>query len=155
MKAIVDRRLLTACLVAFTYGCVITWMIGVDPILGGLLHIAAVVWFWFVFRWERVFHWIVKPMLEAQKPPLPGLRVVCAAIRNGDRVICGVRHFDEFMVDQIKADGGDWRRAEQGFVTNQYRFVTREQGREIARASGQILREYDHDYGQLFSENLY
>lgn len=84
-------------------------------------------------------------------------RIVCAANRNakGD-ILLGARHWDIFMQEQFKArnysDDEDW---EQGFLDNNYNFVTRAEAWTIASAAGQIIRRVSGDGNKLFSENLY
>lgn len=95
------------------------------------------------------------------------LRIVCAACKHPDgRVALGVRHFDQVMWRQIldvaaidfdaprspRVD--DWNRAEQGFVTNNGDFVTREQAWNIA-VEQQKLIDPDWCRGSLHSEHLY
>ncbi len=43
--------------------------------------------------------------------------------------------------------------SEQGFVTNQNRFVDRIEGMQIARAAGQLIS--DTTFAELYSEDLY
>lgn len=83
-------------------------------------------------------------------------RVVCAAIRRYDHIICGVRHYDELMVAQIKQDGRDWRMAEQGFVNSRYKFMTREEAWDLAVRNGQYTGPQDREMGALlYSEDLW
>jgi hypothetical protein len=83
-------------------------------------------------------------------------RVVCAALRHEEgAIICGPRHFDATMMAQISAQGGDWRRAEQGFVDQFGRFLTRDEAWDIAKARDQLLPNRDGILGTLYSEDLY
>lgn len=87
----------------------------------------------------------------------PPKRIVCADIRNakGD-ILLGARHWDIFMREQFKARnylGKEYWK--QGFIDNNYNFVTREEAWEIASATGQIIRRVGGDGDKLFSENLY
>ena len=82
-------------------------------------------------------------------------RIVCAAIRKGDAVICGVRHFDKFMQQQVELSGFERKGCEQGFVTNHMRFVTRREAWDIAVANDQLCWGKDREPGLLFSEDLY
>jgi hypothetical protein len=83
-------------------------------------------------------------------------RVVCAALRHEEgAIICGPRHFDPTMMAQGSAQGGDWRRAEQGFVDQFGKFLTREEARVIAEREGQVLRRFPCPNHMLFSEHLY
>jgi len=96
------------------------------------------------------------------KPPQ---RIVCAAIRNKrtGNVIIGIRHFDNFMREQIEMrdrqynDKGDWRNAEQGFCDQFGQFLGRDDAYIIAKENGQIIREDggNGDGTTLFSEMLY
>lgn len=89
-------------------------------------------------------------------------RIVCAANRSTvtGEIILGIRHCDTFMNHQRnqlpnKGRNADW---EQGFVTNKYEFVTRQEAWKIAEAAGQIYRRCGGDEangGTLYSENLY
>jgi len=87
----------------------------------------------------------------------PLQRVVCAAIRHRDtgHIICSARHFDPLMHQQIKAIGGKWNTAEQGFIDQFGTFLTREKAHFIATKRGQIFRRCGGDDDMLFSENLY
>lgn len=81
-------------------------------------------------------------------------RVVCAALRHQDgRLVVGARHFDSLMKAQIGEE--DWGGAEQGFVDQYGRFMTREIALEVARSAGQIVRRVGGDETRLYSENLY
>lgn len=87
-------------------------------------------------------------------------RIVCAAIQHSDgRIICGPRHYDTIMREQLErlADAWTegWRKAEQGFIDNHGSFWTREDAWTIADAEGQILRERNWQTGKLHSEHLY
>lgn len=87
-------------------------------------------------------------------------RVVCAAIRCQGIVICGARHYDEFMLDQLKLCGfkpgvpGHW---EQGFIDQRGNFLTRTEAWNIAKQEGQILRDTGRGdkHETLISEDLY
>ena len=87
--------------------------------------------------------------------------IVCAAIKNPNgEIICGVRHFDSVMINQISAriDRNTWHDARQGFMDNSFAFLTRHEAWEVASAAGQIIRKVGGDGiggGNLFSENLY
>ena len=82
--------------------------------------------------------------------------IVCAAIRNHDGfIICGARHFDNGMRDQLLDSLRDWSMAEQGFIDQHGEFLNREQAHVIAVAAGQIVRRVGGDNNKLFSENLY
>ena len=95
-------------------------------------------------------------------PPKQPERIVSAAIRKmglweKDQtspeylIVLGVRHFDSIMRMQINNYTG-W---EQGFITNKYRFVSREEAWKIAKEQDQLCWGKDRTDGQLFSEDLY
>lgn len=86
-------------------------------------------------------------------------RIVSAANRSpeGLIVMC-VRHgCDLFfnVVDQIFPEDHSYLNWEQGFVTNKYRFVSREEAWIIAEKQGQIIRDHNVCVGTLYSEHLY
>lgn len=89
----------------------------------------------------------------------PQSYIVCAAIKKGDRVICGARHFDHIMRQQINASEGSgfWKvGTEQGFINQFGEFLDREEAWFVAQSSNQIKREcYDGQDSTLYSENLY
>lgn len=84
-------------------------------------------------------------------------RVVCAAIRDTlGRIITSARHYDPLMHELIPWVGGDWKLAEQGFIDQWGKFMTREEAFEVATAGGQILKKTGNpDSKELFSEDLY
>lgn len=89
-------------------------------------------------------------------------RIVCAAIKLDESIITGVRHYDKNMMAIIHELNGDkpieespWVKAKQGFITNKYRFVTREEAWAIAKSQDQIYWGKDRPPGPLFSEDLY
>jgi hypothetical protein len=90
--------------------------------------------------------------------------VVCAANRSRvtGKIICGARHWDSIMRQQVKwpteKSAGlpeEWRGAEQGFIDQFGNFLTREEAYKVALGNGQIARRCGGDNGTLFSENLY
>lgn len=101
-------------------------------------------------------YWTINGLI---KPPQ---RIVCSAIKNKvtGEIILGVRHFDMFMLKQIEKydqiERSQWKRAEQGFVTQFSEFLTREQSYIIAKENGQIIRpDGTHDDKTLYSECIY
>ncbi len=72
-------------------------------------------------------------------------------------VLCGWRHHSIFsQIYHLLGNVGDRRKLdieerEQGFITNQNRFVTREEAAEIAYQSGQIKEKKD----SLYSEDVW
>lgn len=93
------------------------------------------------------------------KGPLPDMqrRVVCAAVRNRSSglVVCGPRHYDAIMREQMKLAKGEWADGIQGFVDQHGVFMSREEAWVVARAAGQIARRVGGDGHKLYSENLY
>ena len=86
-------------------------------------------------------------------------RIVCAALRKGDRMILGARHRSSAMLNQIHASEGIefWKGAdvEQGFVDQFDEFLTREEAWQAAKKTNQIVRDKDWRVGTLHSEHLY
>ena len=98
-------------------------------------------------------------------------RVVCAANRRKDgKIVCGARHCDSIMRQQIgsrldltrsdaeREESASWITAEQGFIDQFGTFLTRTEAWKIAEANGQIIRRCggdEYNGGTLFSENLY
>ena len=86
-------------------------------------------------------------------------RVVCAALRRRKDgfILCGPRHFDGVMRGMAVLAGGivAWADAEEGFVDQWGRFLTREEALRVARAAKQIIRRRGGDADRLYSENLY
>lgn len=102
---------------------------------------------------------IANQKLRAREPkdPFESI-VVCAAIRN-DRgiVICGPRHFDDIMRNQLSFLPEEDRKTfhDQGFVDQRGTYLTREEAREIAVRRCQIVQRVGGDEKRLYSENLY
>lgn len=94
----------------------------------------------------------VKPDLDLAAP---GRRIVCAANRNKETLLIGVRHWDAHMHKQLKLLATKPRKWEQGFIDQQGVFLTREEAWVVATAAGQIIRRVGGDEGCLYSENLY
>lgn len=91
---------------------------------------------------------------------LPEL-IVCAANKDPDTLVvypC-VRHGCEIfwgLIDaQWKHEEKDCMNFEQGFLTNKYRFVDREEAYNIAAINGQIKRLCPTRSNKLYSEMLY
>lgn len=96
-------------------------------------------------------------------------RIVSAAMLMDDgAIVPGVRHYSPEMRAVLRRSYGDgisifgkWlikpyhlRVVEQGFITNQGRFLSREEAWEVASTQKQILRNVSAA-GTLYSENLY
>ena len=85
-------------------------------------------------------------------------RVVCAAVRKEGKIAVGPRHFDNFMHAQIRQMYAPPRMndAEQGFIDQWGRFMTREEAFIVATAANQILEKTGGSNSkELFSEDLY
>jgi hypothetical protein len=82
-------------------------------------------------------------------------RIVCAAIKVNDEIICGARHHDKIMNLQLKKVERDPANEVQGFIDQYGHFLTRELAWKIAEYQGQIIRRCGGDGKRLYSENLY
>lgn len=87
--------------------------------------------------------------------------IVCAAIRNKHTglIVCGARHFDEIMHNTLKAIAGlasdeldGWVDADQGFIDQFGKYLSREEANKIVLQTGQCVPELPNT---LFSEDLY
>jgi len=85
--------------------------------------------------------------------------VVCAAVKlAGGKVVCGVRHFDELMLQDLPDDAESLKGHEQGFVDNRYQFLSRAEAWHVAVEAKQVdpdSADYRGIRGSLFSEDLY
>lgn len=86
-------------------------------------------------------------------------RIVSAACRKGNIIICSPRHMDPIcrrLIDQVDANNPEWwYDAEQGFVDNFGNFLTRKEAWIVAEKAGQIIHRCGGDGVKLYSENLY
>lgn len=92
-------------------------------------------------------------------------RVVCAAIRAADgALLLGIRHYSMDMHEQIDArrDGAKFKHrheADQGFVDQRGRWMSRAEAFIVAQSNGQIIRPEGCGEGlegkKLYSEGLY
>lgn len=106
-------------------------------------------------------------------------RIVCAAVRHRDgRIVCGPRHFDATMWQQIMnltpaqweevkvrtvthpaeqppVSATGWYGADEGFIDQHGKFLTREQAWRVADFAGQIIGDRGWQNGRLHSEHLY
>ncbi len=93
-------------------------------------------------------------------------RVVCAANKLSDgTIILGVRHWDQFMSQQMNmivesSTGGDDEISfiaehEQGFIDQFGGFLTRKEAYTIAEKNGQTIRSIGYEADELYSEHLY
>ncbi len=96
-------------------------------------------------------------MSEQSLIPQPHRRIVCAALLDDrGRMVIGPRHYDVVMQEAIKSLGGDWRKAEQGFIDQRGAFMTREEAFEVATAAKQIrVKTGNPESRELFSEDIY
>lgn len=83
--------------------------------------------------------------------------IVCAAMRKENRIVCGARHYDAIMREQINHSEGArfWLGCEQGFIDQFGNFLTREDSLVIAKKNNQIRRRCGGDETRLYSESLY
>jgi hypothetical protein len=88
--------------------------------------------------------------------------IVCAANQYGDHIICGARHHDKVMNNQLRKlkDLGvtSFKGATQGFIDQYGVFLNRTEAWVVATEADQIVRRClgdDIDGGTLYSENLY
>ena len=89
--------------------------------------------------------------------------IVCAAICFDDLIVVGVRHYDDFMREQIedaKNNGTlvklNRAKEEQGFIDQYGQFVNRTDASYIVVMNKQQLRDSNIKIGdELFSKNLY
>lgn len=83
--------------------------------------------------------------------PIEEELVVAAACRcvfeGQELIVVGARHFDHFMVNQMKKMDVAFRKLvwEQGFITNRGEFVGRAEALQIAHKSGRLLRRHLHE----------
>lgn len=83
-------------------------------------------------------------------------RIVCAAMRLGDKVVYGPRHHHcRDVLRGLGIDTEPWNRAIQGFVDNMGVFMTREEALMLALTNGQRVHRCGGDEHALYSENLY
>lgn len=97
---------------------------------------------------------------ETQAMSDPALqRVVCAAVRMSDGVIfTGIRHFSPDMHLVITLAGYNEDKkigAEQGFVDQWGKYLTRQEAFDIALRNGQYRPYPPFTFGTLYSEDLY
>ncbi|MDE3955151.1 hypothetical protein NUS47_08595 [Glaesserella parasuis] len=89
--------------------------------------------------------------------------VVCAAIKlfnitdpSIEIIIPSIRHYDQtFRLIKENMEYDEWRKKEQGFLTNFSRFVDRREALEIAKANNQIRFNIGYEPEELYSEILY
>lgn len=85
--------------------------------------------------------------------------IVCAAIKVGDTILAGARHFDPVMISQMKKIGRDdfhVAAGYQGFIDQFGNFHNRKRAMEIVKESGQPFN-IERNGGDivLFSEGIY
>jgi hypothetical protein len=84
-------------------------------------------------------------------------RIVCAAIKCGDVLLIGARHYDSHMREQKTRQNIKSRHADevQGFIDQHGNFYDRREAWIVAEFQEQIRRPIDGNEGVLYSENLY
>jgi hypothetical protein len=85
-------------------------------------------------------------------------RIKEAAIRHEGTVYTGRRHADVFKANAVIQNGiiiSSIAAGEQGFVTEENRFVDRMEARRIAETAGQMIASHCPRRERLFSEDLY
>lgn len=88
-------------------------------------------------------------------------KIIASAIRfkrtedTAPEIWTGLRHSDIF--EQMHQMGVHYvfGTAEQGFLTDTYRFVDRIEAKAIAIKAGQVITPIEQMYTQLFSEDLW
>ena len=119
-------------------------------------------------KYRRKFEQLLEANFQKFKTPMQTTRyamihedvdalVVCAACINSEgKVVPSVRHGDKLMynvMDEEEVISFHWV---QGFVTNRFSFITREEAWIIAERQGQIRNKLPCDSAKrLYSENLY
>lgn len=95
---------------------------------------------------------------------ISGRFVVCAAVRAGNTVIAGARHFDSVMrplvidhTERLEGERGYKVKWEQGFIDQDGVFMDRKEALLVAHHAGQLdtRRRKTEPLDQLFSEDLY
>lgn len=99
-------------------------------------------------------------MLALSKKYAEKRRVVCAANRYGEHIVCGARHFDYVMHAQLHIIMPLIKgiRAEQGFIDQWGIYMDRVAALAVATAAGQLdesRRPKSNPVHELFSEDLY
>ncbi|QFP93823.1 hypothetical protein [Pectobacterium phage Wc4-1] len=89
------------------------------------------------------------------------LRIVCAAYKYGELVVCGVRHGDRLMHNQLRASREDspfhtvpLDQVVQGFVDSKGNFLDRKEALVVAQGAGQIIKKNPPE-DELYSEDIY
>ena len=119
-------------------------------------------------KYRRKFEQLLEANFQKFKTPMQTTRyamihedvdalVVCAACINSEgKVFPSVRHGDKLIynvMDEEEVIRFHWV---QGFVTNRFSFITREEAWIIAERQGQIRNKLPCDSAKrLYSENLY
>ena len=119
-------------------------------------------------KYRRKFEQLLEANFQKFKTPIQTTRyamihedvdalVVCAACINSEgKVVPSVRHGDKLMYNVMDEEEVIRFRWVQGFVTNRFSFITREEAWIIAERQGQIRNKLPCDSAKrLYSENLY
>ena len=85
------------------------------------------------------------------------VKIVCAACKLDDLIVCGARHYDKMMNIQIEACGRTgWPKAEQGFIDQFGNFYSRVEAYNIIeRNKLQVIDKNNGSKVELYSEGLY
>jgi hypothetical protein len=83
-------------------------------------------------------------------------KIICAACRCGDVVVCGVHHYDKIMRDVMYSLNFPFsgQNVDQGFVNQRGEFLDRHQALLVATIAGQLIRK-TQPADRLFSEDLW
>ena len=84
--------------------------------------------------------------------------VVCPACKLDSVMVCGARHFDHVMRNQMNHmdQDLDWKKAEQGFIDQFGYFLTRKEAMQIVKGTNQPFNAgRNGGTAYLFSEGLY
>lgn len=82
-------------------------------------------------------------------------RVVCAAIKIDEIIICGARHYDKIMHTILGFIVPSDTPIQQGFVDQFGVFMDRQEAYQVAEAAKQIIHKTPGPKNMLFSEDLY
>ncbi len=90
----------------------------------------------------------------------PQRRVVCAAVKAGNHIVLGARHFDTVMHAQLALLPGNISVLApsgcQGFIDQWGKFMNRDEAFLVAKSARQIRKKSGNPNStQLFSEDLY
>ena len=88
--------------------------------------------------------------------PIPVRKIVCAANRVDDVILCGARHWDNVMRSQADKMYLSTTKAEQGFIDQFGNWYDRVEALTLVKLSGQPFHaDRNGSTTKLFSEGLY